>query len=792
MHIRVGFYGLAIAALLMSASLFIAPNKTQAITGSDFKPGRIIDDAIFFNNYAMNPDQIQNFLNAKVPVCDRNHAGFTSSTTGITYNPPFICLNEYQENPTTRENNIGRLNPDGTPYSVPGGKSAAQLIWEVSQDNGINPQVILVMLQKEQGLVTDTWPTSGQYKIAMGYACPDTAACDSAYFGFYNQISSAAKQLRRYVNYPDSYNFKVGVTRYIGYNPSSTCGGSNIYLQTAATAALYNYTPYQPNAGALQYLTDDNPGGTAPCGAYGNRNFWWFFNKWFGSPYGSLFRTLESGSLYYTNGKYRFIVPSVGLVNQYGLGLNDVRYVTQQELDAIPLAPSPFTRTLGQIIKSDSDTDADGPAIYLISNSLRHRFESMDQLTAYGFTIDDISYMPIDMISRVTLNTVGLSDYVKASDDFIYKMENGTRRAIFEFSKFVALNPAGKVTTLSEYTIGAIAFGTPIIDGDFAVIGGDSTVRLYNTNANYYTLTNISQYVCWGIENMRTYKLPSFDMVPATDKGNLRCTGKDSSGKFYLAINGTRYELSGGAHTQIPSLPDSIINRLPLGHLQPVMKGSGPELSFIEGDLRKPIPSMSVFTALGYSSSNISQIPDYAYYELATGSRKYAIGSLILESNRTVSVITGTTSRSYITSPEQFNSYGFRWGSVLPADAIDVQQFPDISSLGDYVRNDTELILVDSGYSYVVSEDLITALNIDKSTIPIITTAPVLSGTSYAKMSKFIKSQTSSTIYLLENGKKRPYASWDAFIRDSQNRPQDIVHLSHSVAEKFTTGPAVY
>ena len=51
-------------------------------------------------------------------------------------------------------------------------------------------------------------------------------------------------------------------------------------LANAATAALYYYTPYQPNAAALAnlYGTGDS------CSAYGNRNFWRLYRDWFGDP----------------------------------------------------------------------------------------------------------------------------------------------------------------------------------------------------------------------------------------------------------------------------------------------------------------------------------------------------------------------------------------------------------------------------------------------------------------------------------------------------------------------------
>jgi hypothetical protein len=71
----------------------------------------------------------------------------------------------------------------------------------------------------------------------------------------------------------------AGRSNFILYNPNTACGGSQIYIQNQATAGLYDYTPYQPDASAL-----NNLGGTGDsCGSYGNRNFWVYFNNWFGS-----------------------------------------------------------------------------------------------------------------------------------------------------------------------------------------------------------------------------------------------------------------------------------------------------------------------------------------------------------------------------------------------------------------------------------------------------------------------------------------------------------------------------
>jgi len=249
--------------------------NASASSASDFNPGYIIDDAVFTNKNSMNVQQIQEFLNTMVPSCDRNHAPY-KGVTGTVYPPPWTCLKEYNENPTTHVNNLNLFNADGSPVLVAGGLTSAQIIYNASQEYNINPEVLLVNLQKETGLITDTWPTSYQYKTAMGYGCPDSgpnnsANCNSNYYGFYNQVMDTAWQFNQYMQNPNNYNFQGGASRYIQYNPNTNCGGSSVYIQNASTAALYDYTPYQPNSNTINYVLGN--GSLDQCGSYGNINF---------------------------------------------------------------------------------------------------------------------------------------------------------------------------------------------------------------------------------------------------------------------------------------------------------------------------------------------------------------------------------------------------------------------------------------------------------------------------------------------------------------------------------------
>ncbi|QJU54422.1 hypothetical protein SCB71_14875 [Herbiconiux sp. KACC 21604] len=265
---------LAVMGGLLTAFVPLTASSASAATGGDFQAGNIISDAKFYNGQAMNAQAVQNFLNGQVPNC---RAGYT-------------CLKDYRVNTFSRG-----ADPMCNAYSGAGAETAAQIIAKVGQACGISQAVLLVLLQKEQSLVTDTWPSATQYERATGFACPDTAPCDSEYFGFYNQVYKAAWQFKRYGNPPGTSNFftwyPVGGYANVLYNPNAACGSSRVLIQNRATAALYYYTPYQPNAAALANLYGTGDG----CSAYGNRNFWRLYTDWFGStteinhnPFGSI------------------------------------------------------------------------------------------------------------------------------------------------------------------------------------------------------------------------------------------------------------------------------------------------------------------------------------------------------------------------------------------------------------------------------------------------------------------------------------------------------------------------
>ena len=283
------FFGLAIKD---------TPDST-AIKATDFKAGRIVDDGVFYNSSTMTTAQIQAFMDKTLPACDMWGTGKIGSgyyirgravdpnTTRKEYArrmreevgdkryhaPPYVCINKYYENPQTHVSNF-----DTNGEVKAGMISAAQIIHDASVEYSVNPQVLLVMLKKESYAWGDNWPTKNEFNTVMGYACPDNAACDTKYYGFYNQVNMAAWQLKYYREHIYSYNYRPYATNRVYYSPDYSCGTKSVYIENIATASLYIYTPYTPNDGALR-----NYPGAATCGSYGNRNFFMYFSEWFGS-----------------------------------------------------------------------------------------------------------------------------------------------------------------------------------------------------------------------------------------------------------------------------------------------------------------------------------------------------------------------------------------------------------------------------------------------------------------------------------------------------------------------------
>ncbi|MGO1406939.1 MAG: S-layer homology domain-containing protein [Brachybacterium sp.] len=262
---------LLLALLLLAGTVLVGAPAARAETPpaglGGFSPGFLITDTRMFDADSMTRPQVDAFL-------DEEGARCTDGSDGAD------CLKNLTADSPERP---------ATTYcaAIPAvsGATVGRIITDVARACDVNPQVILVMLQKEQGLITSRNATPRQLEQAMGFRCPDFAACDPTFSGFVHQIYHGTSRLQEYGDAARGFRYQAGRTYDIQYSPYPFCGYGEVRIFNRATAALYNYTPFTPTQASLD-------AGAAPvsddvCATYGNRNFFRNFSLWFGSPTGT-------------------------------------------------------------------------------------------------------------------------------------------------------------------------------------------------------------------------------------------------------------------------------------------------------------------------------------------------------------------------------------------------------------------------------------------------------------------------------------------------------------------------
>lgn len=445
----------ALLALALGVSAFQAVAVSQraaAAVGSQFDAGMIISDARFFDGGAMTIETTQNFLDSQVPSCQ---VGYT-------------CLKDYHQDTPSKAAVPGRC----AAYVGAVNESAAQIIARVGAACGISQKVLIVLLEKEEGLVTSSAPSAVRYKIATGFGCPDTAACDSTYYGFFNQLWMASLQFRTYQAYPASFNVQAGRVNQIQFSPNTSCGSGSVFVQNAATAALYDYTPYQPNAAALANLYGTGDG----CSAYGNRNFWRLFVDWFGSTTtSSMLRTSNDPTVYMVVGTTKYPVLSFAIYNAFS-PLGPASIVSQTYLDTLTTG-----RTLGRIVRG-----SDG-SIYFIDSAIKIQFTSCAEVVDYGGSCNTDGYVNMTDAQIAAFHTGPFVTPVLGTQEGPrYYLSAGVKHEVLDNASQAAASLAPGFNVLTEAALADLPFGAPLVR--------DSVFVNQQGSGNYFLLSGAKKY----------------------------------------------------------------------------------------------------------------------------------------------------------------------------------------------------------------------------------------------------------------------------------------------------------
>ncbi len=460
----------------------------EAANAAWFNPGQIISDSAFYTSGTMSAVDIQRFLNGKVAACraDPTRPG---------------CLKDYRLSTPAVTGTAGRCASLPAKTNV----SAAEIIYDVSIACGISPKVLLVKLQKEQGLVTSTNPSARAYEFALGMDCPDTpAGCSAASAGFFWQLYKGAGQLQWYSNPAGSFTWlKPGRTisrPYQANNPG--CGAQSFVLENKATAALYYYTPYVPNQTALANLY----GVGDVCSAYGNRNFFRDYTDWFGSPIGGSFLLKgDAADVFMIVNETKFRIPTPELLTSLA-PLGPVGTVPNAHLDR-------YTTVSDMSALARNAVDG---SYFFIHNSQRLAFANCDEVAAWGLNCASAVTMTGSQVSALVAGEA-MSALVGR-----FVLENGALRAVTTPSPDPSASPTpnetpGSTPTPTPTTSASPAPAAPAPVSTYTVVRGDSlsgiASRFGTTTRNLMSINGITNANL--IRAGQVLKLSSDGVAPA-------------------------------------------------------------------------------------------------------------------------------------------------------------------------------------------------------------------------------------------------------------------------------------
>lgn len=383
------------------------------------------------------------------------------TTTDFEFNPHYILSdNDLQDYRSMNradiqaflENYPGILAELRTPDKDGNVRLASDIIYQAAQDYRINPKYILVKLQKEMSLITDTTPTQRQLDFACGYDCPDSGGCSAKNRGFGKQVDAAAGIMRWYY---DNINTSPFIKKP---NNEYIIDKTPVHPLTMATAFLYTYTPH------LQ----------------GNQNFWKLWQNWFEQVYpdGTLLKSFNSSTVYMIdNGKKRPFANYSSLISRHNPKL--IISVVDSEIARYPLS-RPITLPNYSILKNNTN-------YYLLDYDTIRPFNSYDVVRKMGYqpeeiievTDEDLMNFNVGKpISFDNLNPTGKLIKLKENNNIYYIKDNQYFPVYDE--QIAKINfPNLKIEKASLSILSSLERSSPISFNNGTLVGVKGMNRIY-------------------------------------------------------------------------------------------------------------------------------------------------------------------------------------------------------------------------------------------------------------------------------------------------------------------------
>lgn len=604
---------------------------------ADFNPGMLISDERFVDTGTLGGvEGIQKFLETRGSVLANT-------------SPEFVAkLRE------PGDTNLKSRLPDPRP-ALGRARTAAELIYDAATSAGLNPQVVLVTLQKEQSLIAGSFSTATGLQRALdrslGFGCPDEGGCGELFLGFYHQLfGNFDAEGNRYIGMPASlvrsFYFEVGGVR-LGRGPAvdaqnnaygngnrvrtsrkgdtvtfeNTLGGPQnppqfqaVTMSNFATTALYRYTPHVYN---------------------GNYNFWKFFTSWFRYPNGTLLSVGDGKIFIIDNGLRRPI--SAFVLNQRKLNIASVITVSNSELNEFELGQTTPPAN-GTLLRNPSGT------IYLIEDGLRKELSpfvasarKLNTATAALLPDEDVQSYPAGSRALPTDGTL-----VKAAGDpTVFMIYSGEKRPLSGFVFKSRRLSFANVLTADAAELGLYPTGKPMPPADGTLVKAKESPAVYHLgNGKLQPLT----YIVFKLQNF------SFANVQTTTQTEL-----------------DTWEKAG------PMPP-------PTGIL--IKANNNPAVYYIEAGLRRPV-SYGVFLVSKFSFANVKVATPDELSSIELGEALPIPDRALLKAKESPAVYWYVDGAARPLTLTAFQNRAFKFSDVVTIPADELSRLP----LGALVEN---------------------------------------------------------------------------------------------------------
>ena len=768
--------GLFTAAFLVAVGFVAlpvsqAPKVEAAPPGSAFDPGLIISDSVFYDFGSMTVRQIQDFLNSRVATCRAT-------------NPALDCLKDYKidipATPATGPREVGPCKAIEAKTNA----TAAEVIYEIATACGINPKVLIVTLQKEQGLVTSTRPTDYMYRAAMGFGCPDSdpAICGKVFVGLFNQLYRAAKQFRWYGNPEGSFTYwRPGRTVSMRFHPRASCGSTQFLMKSQATANLYYYTPYTPNAAALRnlYGTGDS------CSAYGNRNFWRFFHDWFGSPIGGGYLLKAAGpETYLIADNKKYLVQDSRLLAALR-PLGPLGEISQEYLDSFETAGN-----MSQLVRNVSNNQ-----VFLLVDGTRYLASDCAVVLHYGQSCD--AAIPLTAAQINIFNDGGALTRLVSSGGVRFWIEDAKSRVLVGD---LALDMVGareiRETRLVLEQVTTITPGAPLASelvlfsiagsSDSALIAGGTTYRF---PANLVTSLPLNR---WFATSRASVELQSLSAAaPVVVRGFV--SGSNST--FVLTSAG-KLSVKDPANwtSQVAAVPAALLNAIPTatGELAApaVVSAPGSSVShFVQSGERRIVSSTAMSSAfLGLlSQPRAIQLPQATINSVPSVGPGFAPGTLVRATGASEIFLVDDLNRKVrLQSPAHATSVGGSQVFNIPkADLDRLETRTGFTS--SKVQCNGETYLLDNQTLYPISPAA--AAEFPGTVFPLANSTCNSFKLASKPVGQFVR-DSSGLLFLVKDGKRSRISNWAHFATLRGDGPSFIQGSGYFVSRIPVAGKA--